>query len=67
MKTYKAIFDLPNDIIPPPVVGFQIVVPTNQPQPVPNVQTYTAPLLQINHCNIEDGAYTEVIKKGETE
>jgi len=67
MKTYKAIFDLPDDIIPPPVVGFQIVIPTNQPQPTPNVQTYTAPLLPITYYNIEDGTYTEVIEKGENE
>ena len=67
MKTYKAIFDLPDDIIPPPVVGFQIVVPTNQPQPTPNVQTYTAPLLPITYHNIEDGTYTEVTEKGENE
>ena len=32
MKYYKAIFNLPDDLIPPPTVGFQINIPIQTPQ-----------------------------------
>ncbi len=54
MKTYKAIFDIPDDIIPPPVVGFQVVKPVQTEQGIQmSPQTYKATLLPINSV-IED-------------
>lgn len=68
MKRYKAIFDLPDNLIPPTIVGFQMVTPTNQPFPNHcKVETYTTSLMPIAYCDIEDGAYVEVTKKGENE
>lgn len=64
MKRYKAIFDLPDNLIPPPTVGFQVVAPTNQPFPNQcNAQTYTAPLMPMAYIDIEDGVYVEVTKE----
>ena len=63
MKRYKAIFDLPDNIIPPNLVGFQIPIVETTPngtQVVP--QTFTAPLMPIAYFEIEDGTYVEVIK-----
>lgn len=54
MKTYKAILDIPDDIIPPPVVGFQVVAPIQTEQGIQMLpQTYKATLLPINSV-IED-------------
>lgn len=54
MKTYKAIFDIPDDIIPPSVVGFQVVKPVQTEKGIQMLpQIYKATLLPINSV-IED-------------
>lgn len=61
MKRYKAIFDLPDNIIPPNLVGFQIPIVETTPngtQVVP--QTFAAPLMPIAYFEVEDGTYVEV-------
>lgn len=66
MKRYKAIFDLPDNIIPPNLVGFQIpIVETNVngTQVIPH--TFTAPLLPMAYFEVEDGVYVEAVEKEE--
>lgn len=54
MKRYKAIFDLPDDVTPPPLVGFKVVVNGKQ------LQSCVAPLMPMGPCKVEDGKYKEV-------
>ena len=54
MKRYKAIFDLPDDVTPPSVIGFQVVVNGTL------LQNCVAPLMPMGPCDVEDGEYKEV-------
>ena len=65
MKRYKAIFDLPDNLVPPTSIGFQVITPTNLPFPNHcKVDTYTTLLMPMSNCSdIEDGVCLEIIKE----
>lgn len=59
MKRYKAIFDLPDNIIPPPLVGFQTLEPTGNPQQPYAPTTYKSVLFPIQFYDIEEVNFEE--------
>ncbi len=61
MKYYKAIFELPDDIIPPPIVGFQLTTAIQMEQGVQfQPQFYKAALMLFNSKVEECDNYREV-------
>ena len=61
MKTYKAIFDIPDNITPPPVVGFQIITPVQTDQGTQMQPTvYKTALIPIDSMIEDCEDFTEV-------
>lgn len=61
MKTYKALFTLPDDIVPPAVIGFQVAMPVETPQGMQiQGKNFTAPLMPIESIIEDCEDFTEV-------
>ena len=66
MKTYKALFTLPDDVLPPTKIGFQINTPTQTPQGVQiQSKVFSTALMPIESVIEDCEDFTEVNKNNE--